>query len=88
MKLSGTVLNCSFEERELVGKDGLKKSHKIGRVLLLAEDDGAKSAVSVRLFDSADYSDPTKLPAVGAKWTTPRVKRYECFDGQIAEVMV
>ena len=88
MKLSGTVLNCSFEERELVGKDGLKKSHKIGRVLLLAEDDGSKSAVSVRLFDSDQYTDSSKLPAVGSKWTTPRVRKYECYDGQIAEVMV
>lgn len=88
MKISGTVLNCSFDERDLVGKDGVKKMHRIGRVLVLADDDGQKSAVSVRLFDHADYFDAAKLPAVGTKWTSPRVKKYECYDGQIAEVIV
>lgn len=88
MKIMGQVLNSSFEERELVGKDGTKKMHKIGRVLLLADDDGAKSVFSVRLFDSAEYYEASKLPAVGTKWTSPRVKKYECFDGQVAEVMV
>lgn len=88
MKITGTVLNCSFEERDLVGKDGIKKSHKIARILVLAEDDGQKSAVSVRMFDNADFGEASKLPAVGTKWTSPRYKKYECYDGQIAEVMI
>lgn len=88
MKITGTVLNTSLERRELVGKDGTKKEHTFARILCLVEEDGSKCAICVKTFDHPDYMDKSNLPAVGKAWTSPRVRRYECLDGQIAEVNV
>lgn len=84
MQLSGDVLNASVETRELVGKDGVKKTSRISHVLLsLKADNGGVEILNLRAFDAT-----WELPKLGAKWTTPRVRRYECFDGQVADVMV
>lgn len=84
MQLSGEVLNASVETRELVGKDGVKKSSKISHVLLsLKAENGGVEILNLRSFDAT-----WELPKIGVKWTTPRVKRYECFDGQVADVTV
>lgn len=84
MTITGNVINASIEERDLVGKDGVKKHSKISHVLLMVGDVGKVSeVVNLRAYD-ADFD----LPKVGEKWTTPRVRKYENFDGQVAEVMV
>jgi len=88
MKITGQVLNTSIERRELVGKDGTRKEHTFARILLLVDEDGVKCAVSVKTFDHPDYMDSSKLPPVGKTWTSPRVRKYESMDGQIAEVNV
>lgn len=87
MKIKGQVLNGVVEQRELVGKDGNRAMHTFARVLLLVEEeDGGKCAVNVKMFDNPDYLDSSKLPAVGKVWVSPRVRKYESYDGQIAEV--
>lgn len=84
MNISGDVLNASIEERDLVNKEGVKNHAKISHVLMsIKGDSGGVEIVNLRAYD-ADWP----LPEIGKKWTTPRVKRYECFDGQVADVSV
>lgn len=84
MVLKGKVLNAKTEERELVGKDGVKKNAKITHVLLQSAD--TSSGIEILNVKAYDVSWP--LPDVGKDWTTPRVRRYENYDGQIADVTV
>lgn len=84
MTITGNVMNASIEERDLVGKDGVKKHSKISHVLMSVGEVGkAFEVVNLRAYD-ADF----QLPKIGEKWTSPRVRKYENFDGQVAEVMV
>lgn len=84
MEIKGQVLNASIEERELTRKDGTKVNSKITHVLMSCTSSaGAVEIVNLRSFDAT-----FALPEVGKTWTTPRVKRYECFDGQVADVTV
>lgn len=84
MVLTGDVLNASVEERDMVNKEGVKSHAKISHVLLSVKaDNGGIEIVNLRCYD-ATWS----LPELGKKWTTPRIKRYENFDGQVADVSV
>lgn len=84
MTIIGDVLNSSIEERDMVGKDGTKQHAKISHVLLSTKNsEGGVEIVNLRSYDAA-----WELPKIGTKWTTPRVKRYECYDGQVADVNV
>lgn len=88
MKLKGKVLNASIETKVLVGKDGLKAEHKIGHILMLVSDDGVTQALNVRSFDNPDFMLDSQLPEIGKDWTTPPVRKYECYDGNVAEVSI
>lgn len=83
MTLKGTVIDSNIEERDLVGKDGNKK-HLVVRRVLLSVKNGAK----VEICNCRAYDTAFELPKPGAEWTTPPVRRYECFDGMVAEVSV
>ena len=84
MTLTGDVINASIEERELTGKDGAKRKSKISHVLLMAGKGETTEIINIRAYD-ADWP----LPAIGTKgWITPRIRRYENFDGQVADVSV
>lgn len=84
MVLTGDVLNASVEERDLVNKEGVKSHAKISHVLLSVKaDNGGIEIANLRCYD-ATWS----LPELGKRWTTPRIKRYENFDGQVADVSV
>lgn len=84
MVIIGQVLNCSSEDRELVGKDGSKSKRRISHVLLAVGKIGAPDYEIVNL---RSYDAPWELPEIGKQWTTPPVKKYENFSG-VAEVMV
>lgn len=84
MVIKGMVMNASEEERELTGKDGTKRRAKVSHVLLSVGEVGKDfEIVNLRAYD-ADW----KLPAIGKEWTTPRIKRYENFDGNVADVSI
>lgn len=85
MVIKGDVLNAFVEERELKEKDGTTRKAKISHVALsLPNPSGGVEIINLRSYD-ADW----KLPKIGDKgWETPRVKRYECFDGMVADVSV
>lgn len=84
MKIKGQVMNASEEMRELSAKDGTKRMSKVSHVLLSCGDIGKDfEIVNVRCYD-AKWS----LPEIGKPWTTPSVRRYENFDGQVADVTV
>lgn len=84
MVISGKVLNSSVEERDLTGKDGTKRHAKISHVLLQLKGEGG----GLEICNIRSYDATWPLPEQGKDWTTPRIKRYECFDGMIAEVSV
>lgn len=84
MTLKGDVLNSSIEERELVGKDGTKRKAKVSHVLLICNDPKTKQ---VEVLNIRAYDAEWPLPDVGVKgWETPRVRKYENYDGNVAEV--
>ena len=83
MIIEGEVLNSSTEMKDLVGKDGVKRSNRISHVLVMCKSNAGVEIVNLRAFDAT-----WELPKIGVKWTSPRVKRYECFDGQVADVLV
>lgn len=84
MVLKGKVLNASTEERELVGKDGVKKRSRITHVLLQSAD----TSNGIEILNVKAYDVDWSLPEVGKDWITPRVRRYENYDGQIGDVTV
>lgn len=84
MTITGDVLNSSIEERDLTNKDGVKSHAKISHVLMSTKSDGG----GVEIVNLRAYDASWSLPEIGKKWTTPRVRRYECFDGQVADVSV
>ena len=84
MKIIGQVMNASEEMRELTGKDGAKRMSKVSHVLLSVGEVGKDfEIVNVRCHDAK-----WALPDIGKKWTSPNVRRYENFDGQVADVTV
>lgn len=84
MKLKGKVLNASVEDRDLVGKDGVKKRSRISHVLMQSAD----SAEGIEILNVKAYDAEWALPEIGKEWITPRVRRYENYDGQIGDVTV
>lgn len=80
MCLIGKVLNQTLETRELTNKEGKKENTKVAHVVLM-QDDG-------EIANVRSYNPEWPLPEKGTKWTTPRVRKYECFDGMIADVSV
>lgn len=84
MTITGDVMNAHVEERELTSKEGTRQKAKISHVLLSCKGDGN----SVEVVNLRSYNAEWTLPEVGKKWTTPRVKKYECFDGLVADVSV
>lgn len=84
MVLKGNVMNASKEKREMTGKDGNRRTAEITHVLLSCGTVGNDfEIVNVRSYDAS-----FALPAVGKEWVTPRVRKYENFDGQIGEALV
>lgn len=77
-------MNASREKREMAGKDGKSRIAEISHILLSVGTVGKDfEIVNIRSYDSS-----FALPAIGKEWTTPRVKKYENFDGQLAEALV
>lgn len=84
MRITGQVMNASSEKREMVGKDGNKRTTNISHVLMSVGKIGEDfEIVNVRAYDAS-----FALPQVGKEWTTPRVKKYENFDGQVGDAIV
>lgn len=84
MKITGKVMNASVEDRELTGKDGTKRMSRVSHVLLSVGDIGKEfEIVNIRCYDAK-----WALPEIGKTWTSPSVRRYENFDGQVADVTV
>lgn len=84
MILEGVVMNASVESRDLTDKNGKTRNSKISHVLLSCGEVGKDfEIVNLRCYDAT-----WPLPEVGKKWRTPRVKQYENFDGNVADVSV
>lgn len=84
MKIKGQVINCSKETKELVGKDGVKRTSVVSHVLMFGKnDDGSTSVFNCRSYDAS-----WELPSIGKEWVTPDIRKYECYDGAVAEVMI
>ena len=83
MQFKGTVLNSSTEDREMTGKDGNKRKAKIAHVLLDVKDGESREVVNIRSYDPE-----WTLPDIGKVWTSPRVKKYENYDGMVGDATV
>lgn len=84
MVIKGTVINASVEEREMTNKEGKKEKAKISHVVLSCPVDKDQ----VEIVNLRSYDAEWTLPKKGTEWTTPRVRKYECFDGMVADVSV
>lgn len=80
----GTKLKAksvSDEVREFLGKDGTTKVKR--RVVNIAASDKEGDWIKITSFD------PTwPIPSKGQEFELPPVKRLECFDGIMQNVMV
>lgn len=83
MTIKGQVLNASIEERDLVNKENVKEHVQIAHVLLICKNDKSTEVVNIRA-----YRPSFTIPEIGKEWITPPVKKYENFDGQVAQVVV
>lgn len=75
------VKKASSEVREFLNKDGVTKVKRTVVNIALIDDDG--DFVKVTSFDPS-----WTVPKEGQEWTLPPVKKLECFDGMIQNVMV
>lgn len=70
----------SSEDREFLGKDGTSKVKR--RVVNISAVDSEGDFIKITSFD------PTwPVPESGAEFVLPPVKRLECFDGMIQNIM-
>lgn len=83
MVIKGKVLIVNQEDKELVSKEGIRRQSKLSHVVLSAVIDGKPEIVNVRCYDAA-----FPLPEMGKEWTTPRIRKYECPDGNVSDVSV
>lgn len=94
MKIKGIVLNSSIETRDLNRKDGtVEREVSIAHILLIVKNPIKDSAGKVtgssdEVVNIRAFRPSFDIPSVGKEWETPRVKKYENFDGNIAQVMV
>lgn len=83
MQFRGTVLNASTEDREMTGKDGSKRLTKIAHVLLDVKSGESREVVNIRCYDPK-----WTIPETGKVWESPRVKKYENYDGMVGDATV
>lgn len=73
--------SVSDEEREFLGKDGQTKVKR--RVVNISAADKEGDWIKITTFDPQ-----WKIPAKGEEFELPPVKKLECFDGILQNVMV
>lgn len=85
MKVDGIVIASKVEQRELVGKDGVKRNAVITSVVIQSDaKDGTVEILNCRTYEPLGADVPKR----GDKWISPRnVKKYENYNGTIAEVL-
>ena len=79
-KIKGKVKKVVDETREMLGKDGQTKVQR--RIVNIALIDKDGDFVKVTSFDPK-----FPLPKEGEEWEIPSVKKWECFDGMVQNVM-
>lgn len=75
------VSKVQEETREMLSKDGVSKVHR--RIVNILFADPSGDICKVTCFDPS-----FPLPKVGEVWQLPPVKRLECFDGLIQNIMI
>lgn len=80
-KIKGKVKKVVDEKRLMLSKDGQTKVER--RVVNIAVIDQDGDFVKVTSFDP-QY----QVPKEGEVWELPTIKRWECFDGMVQNVMV
>lgn len=75
------VKKVSQEKRQFLNKDGVTKVERTVVNIAFVDDDG--DFVKVTSFDPS-----WGVPKEGQDWTLPPVKKLECFDGMVQNVMV
>ena len=81
---AGTKLKAksvSDEVREFLGKDGTTKIKR--RVVNIAASDKEGDWIKITSFDPS-----WPIPSKGQEFELPQVKRLECFDGIMQNVIV
>lgn len=73
--------SVSDEVRDFLGKDGTTKVKR--RVVHIAASDKDGDWIKITSFDPS-----WPVPSKGEEFELPAVKRYECFDGILQNVMV
>lgn len=83
MEMTGKVMIANVEDKELVTKEGTKRAAKVSHVVLVCKVGKRTEVCNVRCYDAM-----WSLPDIGTDWTTPRVRQYTNYDGNVAEVSV
>lgn len=83
MQFKGIVVNTSSEQREMTDKNGKSRKANIAHVLLDVKDGDSREFVNIRCYDPE-----WTLPEIGKSWASPRVKKYENYDGMVGDASV
>lgn len=75
------VKKVNEEVREFLGKDGVSKVKR--RVVNIASVDKDGDFIKFTSFDPS-----WAVPKEGEEWQVPPVRRYECFDGMVQNIML
>ena len=79
--IKGKVKKVVDETREMLDKDGQTKRQR--RIVNIAIIDHDGDFVKVTSFDPK-----FELPKEGQEWQVPQIKKFECFDGMVQNVMI
>lgn len=80
MKIEGKVIKAVDEVRDFVNKQGVKESKRIVKIVMMSNDG--------EVINAKSYDDTLKeLPKQGSVFTIESIKKYENYQGMVAEVL-
>lgn len=82
MELKGTVLEAKEEVRDFVGSDGVKKTQKIKKVLLMCDNGSGVEVITANTYGNDHFT----LPKKGEKVIISNVVKFE-GDGIVGKAI-
>lgn len=80
MKIEGQVVKAVDEVRDFVNKQGVKEAKRIVKIVMMSKDG--------EVINAKSYDDTLKdLPKNGSSFVLENIKKYENYQGMVAEVL-
>lgn len=80
MNIEGKVIKAVDEVRDFVNKQGVKEAKRIVKIVMMSNDG--------EVINAKSYDDTLKeLPKNDATFVLENIKKYENYQGMVAEVL-